>query len=46
MRRSLAVVALATLLAVPSDLAFGFSKTAQKVAFATGLLAFGSVVRA
>jgi hypothetical protein len=46
MRRSLAVVALATLLAVPSDLAFGFSKTAQKVAFATGLLAFGGVVRA
>jgi hypothetical protein len=46
MRRSLTVVALAIMLAVPSDVAFGLSKTAQKVAFAAGLLAFGGVVRA
>ncbi|MBT3269650.1 hypothetical protein HN371_21070 [Candidatus Poribacteria bacterium] len=46
MRRSLILVALAALLAAPSDVAFGFSKTAQKVVFATGLLAFGGVVRA
>ena len=46
MRRSLTVVALALALAAPTNVAFGFSKTAQKVAFAAGLLVVGGAVRA
>ena len=46
MRKSLTVIALVAALAAPTDVAFGFSKTAQKAVFAAGLLAVGGVVRA
>jgi hypothetical protein len=46
MRRSLAIIALVTALAAPTNEALAFSKTAQKAVFAAGLLAVGGVVRA
>lgn len=46
MRRALTAIALTAALAAPPNAAYGFGRTAQKVAFAAGLLAVGGVVRA